>query len=183
MILPQSRTPPGQAKSKLPPNQARIRDGTDAFLSVTVTFRDPESLGADCCMTFSSCSPSFSGTTERALLFTASLSHTGPRIRGGSLANTLIVMGDLVLTEILQGFQIDKDFETAKDLLSALPFITMGGRDLSIQSAINYRKLRKKGVTVGKTIGVIIGTFCIYNQRCRCCMTIGILIPWQSFWI
>jgi predicted nucleic acid-binding protein len=40
----------------------------------------------------------------------------------------------------------------------------MGGRDLSTQSTINYRKLRKKGITVGKTIGVIIGTFCIYNQ-------------------
>lgn len=82
----------------------------------------------------------------------------------GSFGNTPILMGDLVLTEILQGFQSDKDFKTAKDLLLALPFMTMGGRDLSIQSAINYRKLRKKGVTVRKTIDLIIGTFCIFYQ-------------------
>jgi hypothetical protein len=73
-------------------------------------------------------------------------------------------MGDLVLTEVLQGFQSDKDFKTAKDLLLAMPFMSMGGRDLSMLSAVNYRELRKKGVTVRKTIDVIIGTFCIYYQ-------------------
>lgn len=81
-----------------------------------------------------------------------------------SLGNSPILMGDLVLTEVLQGFQNDKDVKTAKDLLLALPFMTMGGRDLSIQSAINSRKLREKGVSVRKTVDVIIGTFCIYYQ-------------------
>ncbi|HNR14968.1 MAG TPA: PIN domain nuclease, partial [Thermodesulfobacteriota bacterium] len=79
-----------------------------------------------------------------------------------SLGNTPILMGDLVLTEVLKGFQDDKDFKTAKDLLLAMPFMAMDGRDLSIQSAVNYRKLRKNGVTVRKTIDVMIGTFCIH---------------------
>jgi len=82
----------------------------------------------------------------------------------GSLGNTLLIVGDLVLTEVLQGFQNDKDFEIARELLLGMPFMTMGGRKLAIQSALNYRVLRKKGVTVRKTIDVMIGTFCIHYQ-------------------
>ena len=40
----------------------------------------------------------------------------------------------------------------------------MLGRELAIKSAENYRFLRKKGVTVRKTIDVIIGTFCIHHN-------------------
>jgi len=81
-----------------------------------------------------------------------------------SLGNTPIIMGDLILTEVLQGFQSDKDFKIARDLLSSIPFMSMGGQVLAIESAMNYRYLRKKGVTVRKTIDVIIGTFCIHHQ-------------------
>lgn len=81
-----------------------------------------------------------------------------------SLGNTPLIIGDLILTEVLQGFQSDQDFKTAKDLLSGIPYMAMGGQSLSLQSAINYRYLRKKGVTVRKTIDIIIGTFCIQNQ-------------------
>jgi hypothetical protein len=63
---------------------------------------------------------------------------------------------------VLQGFQNDKDFKTARDLLLELPFMEMGGRDIALQSAVNYRILRKKGVTVRKTIDVIIASFCIH---------------------
>ena len=73
-------------------------------------------------------------------------------------------MGDLILTEILQGFQSDNDFRTAKNLLLGFPFMEMVGQDLAIKSALNYRFLRKKGVTVRKTIDVMIGTFCIHYQ-------------------
>ena len=45
--------------------------------------------------------------------------------------------------------------------MSILPCKQMGGYDLAIKSAENYRKLRKKGITVRKTIDIIIGTFCI----------------------
>ncbi|MCF8146272.1 MAG: PIN domain nuclease [Deltaproteobacteria bacterium] len=72
-----------------------------------------------------------------------------------------IVMGDLILTEVLQGFRSDKDFDTAKTFLDALPFRKMGGYQVAVQSALNYRKLRKMGITVRKTMDVIIATFCI----------------------
>ncbi len=81
-----------------------------------------------------------------------------------SLGNTPLIMGELILTEVLQGFQNDKDFKTARDLLLGIPFMSMGGRELAVESAMNYRFLRKKGVTVRKTIDVMIGTFCIHHR-------------------
>ena len=77
------------------------------------------------------------------------------------LSNVPVVIGDLILAEVLQGFRSDKDYETAKDFLSALPFRQIGGYNVALQSAQNYRLLRKAGVTVRKTIDIIIATFCI----------------------
>jgi len=81
-----------------------------------------------------------------------------------ALGERPIVIGDFMLTEVLQGFQSDKDFQIARDLLLGIPFMSMGGRALASESAMNYRFLRRKGVTVRKTINVIIGTFCIHHQ-------------------
>lgn len=77
------------------------------------------------------------------------------------LSKIPIIIGDLILTEVLQGFRSDKDYETAKSLLSALPFRQIGGYKVAVQSAQNYRSLRKSGITVRKTIDIIIATFCI----------------------
>jgi predicted nucleic acid-binding protein len=79
-------------------------------------------------------------------------------------SNVPIIIGDLILTEILQGFRSDNDYKTAKSFLSDLPFRQMGGYQVAVQSAQNYRILRKKGVTVRKTIDVIIGTYCILED-------------------
>jgi len=70
------------------------------------------------------------------------------------LSNVPIIMGDLILTEVLQGFKSDKDYKAAKNYLSELPFRQMGGYNVAV-------KLRKIGVTVRKTIDIIIATFCI----------------------
>jgi predicted nucleic acid-binding protein len=80
------------------------------------------------------------------------------------LGNTQIIIGDFILTEVLQGFQSDYDYRVAKDLLLRLPFMAMGGQVLALESTANYRRLRKKGVTVRKTIDVMIGTFCIHHR-------------------
>ena len=61
------------------------------------------------------------------------------------LGNTPIIMGDLILAEVLQGFQGDKDFEVAKDMLLGMPFMAMGGVELALESAMAYRFLRKNG--------------------------------------
>ena len=80
------------------------------------------------------------------------------------LGSELIVIGDLILTEVLQGFQQDKHSNKARKLLDSLIFRQMLSKELAIKSAENYRILRKKGVTVRKTIDVIIATFCIENN-------------------
>jgi len=80
------------------------------------------------------------------------------------LGSELIVIGDIILTEVLQGFQEYRDFNKAKKLLDSLIFRQMLGKELAIKSAENYRILRKKGVTIRKTIDVIIATFCIENN-------------------
>ena len=81
-----------------------------------------------------------------------------------SLGIEPIIMGDIILAEVLQGFQNEKDFKTAKKLLLEFPFMDMIGQELAIKSAMNYRALRQKGITIRKTIDVMIGTFCIHNN-------------------
>jgi len=67
----------------------------------------------------------------------------------------------LILVEVLQGFTSDKDFNQAKKLLTSLVVIDLGGRDIAIQAAKNYRALRALGITVRKTIDTVIATRCI----------------------
>lgn len=79
------------------------------------------------------------------------------------LPRALVLMGDIILTEVLQGFRNDRDFRKARRLLEPLAFGGMLGKDVALQSASNYRRLRHQGITVRKTIDVIIATFCILN--------------------
>lgn len=72
-----------------------------------------------------------------------------------------LAIGDLILVEVLQGFTGDKDFNQAKKLLTALVVVDLGGRDIAIQAAKNFRILRALGVTVRKTIDTVIATRCI----------------------
>ena len=69
--------------------------------------------------------------------------------------------GDLLVVEFLQGFREDKDFESAKEIINSLIYFDMLGKDIALKSALNYRCLRKKGITIRKTADIIIGTFCI----------------------
>ncbi len=79
------------------------------------------------------------------------------------LGSDLLLTGDIILVEVLQGFRDDRDFRRAKRALDALEFRAMLGRDIALNSAANYRALRAQGVTVRKTIDMLIATFCIEN--------------------
>ncbi len=81
------------------------------------------------------------------------------------LATELLAIGDLILVEVLQGFCQDKDYRTAKRLLTSLTVFEMLGAEMVIKSADNFRDLRKKGITVSKTIDVAIATFCIEHSH------------------
>ena len=72
-----------------------------------------------------------------------------------------LAIGDLILTEVLQGFASDPDFRAAERMLTSLQVVELGGREIAIQAAKNFRVLRKAGVTVRKTINTVIATRCI----------------------
>ena len=83
-----------------------------------------------------------------------------------------VAAGDLVLTEVLQGFGLQRDYEQAKALLTSLHVVELGGESIAIAAADNYRFLRTRGITIRKTIDTIIATRCIregyallYNDR------------------
>ncbi len=77
------------------------------------------------------------------------------------LGSEPIAIGDLILTEVLQGFVSDHDFRQATTLLTSLLMVDLGGRGIAIQAAKNFRTLRSLGVTVRKTIDTVIATRCI----------------------
>jgi predicted nucleic acid-binding protein len=74
-----------------------------------------------------------------------------------------IFVGDLILTEILQGFRHDTDYRKARALLDTLELRTLGGRQIALAAADHYRALRRRGVTPRKTIDMIIGTYCLVH--------------------
>lgn len=79
------------------------------------------------------------------------------------LESQLLGIGDLNLTEVLQGCKFDKEFDEVHRLLSRLDLVVLGGEDVAVAAARNYRKLRNLGVTVRGTIDVILATRCIVS--------------------
>ena len=79
----------------------------------------------------------------------------------GLLSSEPVAVGDLILTEVLQGFGSERDFNEARRLLTSLLVVELGGREIAIQAARNFRILRAQGVTIRKTIDTVIATRCI----------------------
>lgn len=75
-----------------------------------------------------------------------------------------VVTGDIIMVEFLQGFKDDREYLIAKQIMENLEYRDFLGKGIAIQAANNYRKLRRQGITVRKTIDVIIATFCIENR-------------------
>lgn len=76
------------------------------------------------------------------------------------LDQDLVGIGDLVYCEIMQGIRSPRERREVSTLLLSLPQFDMVGFSMAEKSAANYRLLRSKGVTVRKTIDVLIGSFC-----------------------
>lgn len=80
------------------------------------------------------------------------------------LGSEPIALDDLIVAEVLQGFRNEKEFQTAKELLTSLTVFDLLGKEMAIRSANNFRTLRKRDITIRKTADVIIATFCIEND-------------------
>ncbi len=79
------------------------------------------------------------------------------------LGAPMLAIGDLIVTEVLQGFRQERDFDQALKLMTSLDIVSLGGEQIALQAARNFRTLRGKGVTIRKTIDTIIATCCIEN--------------------
>jgi len=78
-----------------------------------------------------------------------------------ALLEDWVLTGDIILAEILQGFDRDADFHKARQALDCLECIRLGGKGMAIESATHYRHLRSQGVTVRKTVDMLIASYCI----------------------
>jgi len=79
------------------------------------------------------------------------------------LDRELIAVGDLIVTEVLQGFRAEKDYRIARELMMKRITVELRGFGIAIAAARNFRLLRSRGITVRKTIDTIIATACIEN--------------------
>ncbi len=80
------------------------------------------------------------------------------------LQSRRIIIGDLIIAELLQGVKREKEYRIVRQMIDNLEYRDFVGKEIAIKTAENYRFLRSKGVTVRKTIDVIIATFCIENN-------------------
>lgn len=80
------------------------------------------------------------------------------------LSRELVLIGDLILTEVVQGFRTEAGYRHTRALLSPLTLCQLGGRQVALAAADHYRLLRRKGGTVCKTIDVIIASHCIQHD-------------------
>ena len=76
-----------------------------------------------------------------------------------------LLIGDLILCEVLQGFRSEAQARLVQRSLSRFEIVSLCSPDLAVRAADNYRVLRRQGITIRKTIDLIIGTFCIERRH------------------
>ncbi|MFW5729760.1 MAG: PIN domain nuclease [Spirochaetota bacterium] len=81
-----------------------------------------------------------------------------------ALTTDRVVIGDIIIAELLQGFRSDSDYRQASALIERLEYRDLVGRSIALKAADNYRTLRAGGITVRKTIDLLIATYCIEND-------------------
>jgi predicted nucleic acid-binding protein len=77
------------------------------------------------------------------------------------IPSRLLLVGDLIVCEVLQGLRSDQEARLVERALRRFTIVSLLDADLAVKAAANYRSLRAKGITVRKTVDLIIGTFCI----------------------
>ena len=82
----------------------------------------------------------------------------------GVLGQEPLAIGDLILTEVLQGLESEQAARDVEALLRRFEIVAMAGEAIAVAGARNFRVLRRRGITVRKTIDLLIGTWCIENR-------------------
>lgn len=68
---------------------------------------------------------------------------------------------DLVIYEVIRGFDKPKDRQLAKELLLDIPVVEIGGLDNALLAAEHYQALRQSGYTIRSPIDVLLASYCI----------------------
>ncbi|HEY4112490.1 MAG TPA: PIN domain nuclease [Rhizomicrobium sp.] len=92
-----------------------------------------------------------------------SVPHVG--VLRAALGKEEIIVGDLMLCEVLQGLDGERAARQVESLLRSFEIVPMAGDTIAVAAARNFRSLRRRGITVRKTIDLLIGTWCIENRR------------------
>jgi predicted nucleic acid-binding protein len=77
------------------------------------------------------------------------------------LGEQAVAVGDLIVTEVLQGVRGDQIFDRVREKLETFALIEIGGYRIAVQAAKNYRALKARGISIRKTIDTLIATRCI----------------------
>jgi predicted nucleic acid-binding protein len=72
-----------------------------------------------------------------------------------------LLIGDLILLEVLQGLRTEAQAKLVERSLRRFEVVLLLDPELAVTAAANYRFLRRRGITIRKTIDLVIGTFCI----------------------
>jgi predicted nucleic acid-binding protein len=100
--------------------------------------------------------------TRETTIFDTLLAWLDPDVEHGDREpSPQLLVGDLVLCEVLRGISDAREHAAVKDVLLSFEVVTIGGADLALEAADHYRALRRLGVTVRKTIDLLIGSYCI----------------------
>jgi predicted nucleic acid-binding protein len=72
-----------------------------------------------------------------------------------------IVVGDLVLTEVLQGIAAPAELRRVRGRMLSLIVVEVAGVEIALKAAEHHRTLRRLGITPRGTIDTLIATRCI----------------------
>jgi predicted nucleic acid-binding protein len=81
------------------------------------------------------------------------------------LGTAEIIVGDLMFCEVLHGLDSERSAQEVEGLLRRFEVAPMAGDTIAVEAACNFRFLRRRGITIRKTIDLLIGTWCIKNRR------------------
>jgi predicted nucleic acid-binding protein len=75
-----------------------------------------------------------------------------------------LVVPDLVLYELMSGAHRTEDRLRIERMLVPYPVVEVAGEDRVRAAAEHYRDLRTRGISVRKTVDVLIASFCIIED-------------------
>ena len=107
---------------------------------------------------------SFAADTSVWIDYLRGLETRQTKVLDAALDLRRVVVPDLVLLEVLRGVPSQKVADWVESLLASLEIVQVGGREIAVLAAKNYRLLRGKGITIRGSIDLLIGTWCIENK-------------------